>query len=176
MEKIGNNLKGIYRDVLIEPGRGAVFDSGWNSNTIVDQCRMLLAGFIRQDSSAGVQQLAVGQGDQNWDNDGIPTTDPETTTTLVNAHAPSIAHGDLDFIYLDAADNPTAGPTNRLQISATLEPDYPPPLSGMTTYPLREFGLFGQYDGSSYMINCIRHPVIHKGATATLIRVIRLYF
>lgn len=176
MEKICRNMKGIYRDVLLEPDKGAVFDSGWNSNTIVDQCRMLLAGFIRQDTAAGVQHLAVGQGDQGWDDNGIPATDPETTTSLLNAHTPPITHSDLDFIYLDDSDNPAAGPTNRVQISATLEPDYPPPLPGQTTYPLREFGLFGEYDGSSFMINCIRHPVIHKGATATLIRVIRLYF
>lgn len=176
MEKIATNLKGIYRDILMEPEQEIVFDSGWNSNTIVDQCRMLLAGFIGQDSSAGVQHLAVGQGDPAWDDSGIPVTDPETTTSLVNAHSPPIDHTVLDFTYLDATDNPTTGPTSRLQISATLNPDYPPPLPGMTTYPLREFGLFGQYDGSYYMINCIRHPVIHKGATATLIRTVRLFF
>ena len=118
-------MKGIYRDILKEPGKGTVFDSGWNSNTIVDRCRMLMAGFISQDTSAGVQHLAVGQGDAVWDNDGIPETDPQTTTTLFNAYTPPILHLDLDFTYLDTADNPTAGPTSRLQISATLGPDYP---------------------------------------------------
>ncbi len=176
MEKIGNNLKGIYRDVLTEPGKDVVFDSGWNSNTIVDQCRMLLAGFIRQDSSVGVRHLAVGQGDPAWDNSGIPLTDPQTATSLASAYDPPIDHSVLDFTYLDSLGNPTTGPTSQLQISATLNPDYPPPLSGLTTYPLREFGLFGEYDGSFYMINCIRHPVIHKGATATLIRTVRLFF
>lgn len=176
MEKIGNNLRGIYRDVLLEPGKGEVFDSGWNSNTIVDRCRMLLAGFIGQDTSSGVQYLAVGQGDSNWDSAGIPATDPETTISLVNGHTPPIDHSQLDFTYLDDSDNPTAGPTTRIQISATLPPDYPPPLAGLTTYPLREFGLFGEFGGTDYMINCIRHPVIHKGATATLIRTVRLFF
>lgn len=175
MQKMSNNLKGIYRDIIKEPGIGTVYDSGWNSNAIVDQCRMLLAGFISQDSSAGVQYLAVGQGDQNWDDTGIPITDP-ATTSLVRPHMPPIVHAELDFIYLDSANNPTVGPTNRLEISATLAPNYPPPLVGMTTFPLREFGLFGQYDGTDFMINCIRHPVIHKGATATLIRTVRLFF
>jgi hypothetical protein len=41
---------------------------------------------------------------------------------------------------------------------------------------LREFGLFGQLAGSDYMLNSIRHPVIHKDGDATLIRVVRLYF
>lgn len=36
--------------------------------------------------------------------------------------------------------------------------------------PLREFGLF---DGKDYMINGVRHPVIHKDAASTLVRVIR---
>ena len=40
---------------------------------------------------------------------------------------------------------------------------------------------FGKYvDESSieheYMIDCIRHPVIHKDESATLNRVVRLYF
>lgn len=183
MEKIGNNLKGIYRDILKEPGRGIVFDSGWNNNTIVDQCRLLLAGLIRQDvpkvtpnqdTSFGVQYLAVGQGDTAWDNGNIPK--PKTSTTsLHNAYTPY--HTSLDFTYLDELGEPTNdGPTSRLQVSAKLKPGYPPISDGMSTYPLREFGLFGKCGDQIFMINCIRHPVIHKGANATLIRTVRLFF
>ncbi|PID86942.1 MAG: hypothetical protein CSB13_01845 [Chloroflexi bacterium] len=176
MEKVTNGLRGMYRDIIKDPENNIYIDSGWKSNTIVDRCRMLLAGFMRSDSSSGIQFLAVGQGDTVWDGGTVPVTNPATTTNLINPHMPPIAAADLDFTYLDDLDNPVSGPTARLQISATLAPDYPPPLPGLTTYPLREFGLFGEFDGSSYMINSIRHPVIHKGATASLIRVVRLYF
>lgn len=182
MESIGHALKGRYRDILTEPGRGVVFDSGWNSNTIVDRCRMLLAGFMRSDTSSGIQYLAVGRGDESWDA-GIPLTGLETTIALLN-QAPDaappyehpIAVDDLTFNYLDASETPVGGPTPRLQITATLPPGVPQPLGAGTTYPLREFGLFGRFGGTDYMINTIRHPVIHKGPTATLIRVVRLYF
>ena len=169
-------LRGIYRDVLKEPRRGVIHDSGWRSNTVVDRCRTLLAGFMRSDGSNGIQYLAVGQGEAAWD-DGIPPTDPVTTVGLTNQAAdPPVGVAGLDFAYLDASDAPVAGPTQRLQVSATLPPGYPAPLAGGDTYPLREFGLFGRFDTTDYMINCIRHPVIHKGPTATLIRMVRLYF
>ncbi len=131
---------------------------------------------MRGDTSNGIQYLAVGQGEEDW-GDGIPDTIPATTFNLANQAADTpIEVGDLDFVYLDESDSPVSGPTQRLQISATLLPGYPAPIGGGTTYPLREFGLFGNYDGADYLINTIRHPVIHKGPTATLIRVVRLYF
>ncbi len=182
METIRQALKGTYRDILIEPGRGVIFDSGWNNNTIVDTCRMLLAGFMKSDSTSGIQYLAVGQGLESWDAD-IPDIVPATTDALMskalNTPPPykhPIVAADLDFAYLNASEKVVAGPTPRLQIKATLSPGVPQPVGGGTTYPLREFGLFGRFDNTDYMINCIRHPVIHKGPTATLIRSVRLYF
>lgn len=168
-------LRGIYRDVIKEPDRGVVFDSGWNNNTIVDRCRMLLAGFMRSDASSGIKHLAVGQGAEAWDDSGIPPTDPAATIALTD-QAADTPITTLDFTYLDDSDNPVSGPTQRLQVSATLDPGYPAPVGGGATYPLREFGLFGTFDSTDFMINCIRHPVIHKGPTATLIRVVRLHF
>jgi hypothetical protein len=88
----------------------------------------------------------------------------------------------LELVYLNDLDEAVTVPTPRLQITATLEEGVPPaPEPQVSTYPLREFGLFGKYvDDSSieheYMIDCIRHPVIHKDESATLIRVVRLYF
>lgn len=78
--------------------------------------------------------------------------------------------------YLDETNNEVSAATSRLQITAIMEPGYPVPLAPLTTYPLREFGLFGRFGGTDYMINSIRHPLIHKDETATLIRMIRLYF
>lgn len=175
MEIIGSTMQGIYRDILKDPTHRVIYDSGWNSNTIVDQCRILLAGFMRRDTSSGIQYLAVGRGEEVWDDDGIPDTNPSTTIALVNQAAdPPVAN--LDFVYLNEAGNTVAEATQRIQITGTLGPGYPVPLGGGTTYPLREFGLFGRFGSTDFMINCVRHPVIHKGPAATLIRVVQLYF
>jgi len=165
----------MYRDVLTAGDGRILYDSGWASNTIVDRCRILLAGFIKNESSSGIRFLAVGQGLEDWDAAGPPPSDP-TTTDLVTRYNPPIPVDRLSLAYLDEEAEVVANPTNRLQITATLEPGYPPPLAPLNTYPLREFGLFGSFESDDYMINNIRHPVIHKDAATTLVRVIRLYF
>lgn len=171
------SIHGIYRDVLRDRERRVVHDSGWVSNTIVTRCRVLLASFVKNDpAAAGIRYLAVGRGDAAWDADGIPATNPDATTALVQAHEPPIDVGALAVDYLDAAGDVQQTPAASIQITATLEPGYPPPVAGLNTYPLREFGLFGELGGTPFMINSIRHPVIHKDAGATLIRVVRLYF
>lgn len=173
MESIGSALKGVYRDVLIEPDRGVVFDSGWNSNTIVKSCRILLAAFMRKEgSSLGIQHLAVGEGAVEWDEE-IPSVDPESTGSLVKPASEKIELTDANFTYLDEDDGISESRSPRLQIKATLVPGFPV----NDSYALREFGLFGSFDGAEdVMINCVRHPVIYKGPNATLLRKIRLYF
>ena len=172
MERIGALIRGMYRDVLIAGDGRILYDSGWAVNTIVDRCRILLAGFMKNESSSGIQFLAVGQGSKDWDDKGTPPPDV-TSTDLVNRYNPTIPVNRLSLAYLDEEPQPqvVVNPTHRLQITATLEPGYP-----SNTYPLREFGLFGRFEGNDYMINNIRHPVIHKDAAATLVRTIRLYF
>ena len=175
-------IKGIYRDILKNKDDIIVFDSGWNSNTIVIGCRTLLAGFVKNDSPKGIQYLAVGQGKQEWDAlwdaANPPAPAPEEVTNLENPHAVTKLFDKLELLYLDENDLRIndGKKTSRLQIKATLEPGYPAPLAPLKTYPLREFGLFGKFEDDDYMINCIRHPVIHKDESATLERVIRLYF
>lgn len=176
MQIIGDSIKGVYHDILKGPNNNIIYDSGWVSNTIVDRCRMLLAAFMKNDPSDGIQYLYVGKGLETWDTDGAPASDPATTTGLVSPYSEPIMVSDLELVYLDENDAEEAGPTTRLQITATLDPGYPAPISPLTTYPLREFGLFGKFGGDPYMIDCIRHPVIHKDVSATLIRVVRLYF
>jgi len=175
MNYMGGQLKGIYRDILKNSHGSILHDSGWMANTIVERCRILLAGFISNDSSNGIHHLAFGQGLAAWDDSGPPVPDP-AATGLVTPYDPPIAFGALTVSYLDEGNSEVSAPTSRLQITAILEPGYPAPLAPLTTYPLREFGLFGRFDGTDYMINSIRHSVIHKDASATLIRRIRLYF
>ena len=172
MKKRDVLIKGIYRDILKRKDETIIYDSGWASNTIVDRCRMLLAGFMKNDPSDGIQYLAVGRGLQVWDTTGAPVPNTETTTNLIDRFDPPIQVSDLVIVYLNDDETISTTPTTRLQITATLPTNYPTP----ETYPLREFGLFGRLNGVDFMINNIRHPVIHKDSSSTLIREIRLSF
>ena len=183
MEKIVASMRGIYRDILKDQNNTVIFDSGWVSNVIVNRCRILLAAFMKNDpnkQARGIQRLKIGQGEESWDNDGTPVPDASLTGLLDPAPF-SIEAADLEVVYLDNNNLEGHIPNPRLQITATLGTDQPPPPSpGLSFYSLREFGLFGEYiDGGEvyeYMIDCIRHPVIRKNVAATLIRVVRLYF
>jgi hypothetical protein len=170
------SIRGIYRDVLLRPDGRVEHDGGWVRNTIVTRCRVLLTAFIGNEPSAGIQYLAVGRGSDAWDTGGIPASDPDATTDLVQRYAPHKNFSELEVAYLNAQDQTQEAPSPRLQVTATLGPGYPVPLPGGRTYPLREFGLFGRLGDDDFMINSIRHPVIHKDEAATLIRVVRLYF
>lgn len=170
-------IQGIFRDVVEDADRGVVYDSGWVSNTIATSCRVLLASFINNDPSAnGIRYLAVGRGDEIWDSEGAPAPDPETSTALVQGYEPPLDVAKLEVVYLNAAGEVEPNPTSSIRIKATLEADYPEPLTGLSTYPLREFGLFGELGGVPYMLNCVRHPRIDKAASETLIREVRLSF
>ena len=187
----GYAIKGMYRDILSRPDGSVTFDSGWHSNTIVKRCRILIAGFMKNDTALGIQYLQVGQDNGSWDGNP-PPPDPAATQGLTSAcpdrpitvipAAPISGQQYLEMLYLDASGKPAGAGvmTNILQIKAILVPGYPAPTQSNTYYPLREFGLFGQFglSGTSepYMINCVRHPVIYKDKTATLVREIKLTF
>ncbi|HMS82454.1 MAG TPA: hypothetical protein PKD12_02240 [Nitrospira sp.] len=176
MERVASTIKGLYRDRLYGADGRLLQDRGWQHNTILDGCRMLLAGFMMNETASGIALLAVGQGHPSWDVDGVPAASPSATTGLLNRFNPPIPFTDLDVVYLDGIDQVVAERSMRLQITATLAPGYPAPVMSATSYPLREFGLFANLNGQEVMINTIRHPVLHKDEASTLIRVIRLYF
>jgi len=166
--------KGIYQDRLVR-AENQIIDFGWNSNIIVDRCRYLLAAFMKGDTSSGIQTLKVGRGLESWDN-----ISPEPPTRIIEQLTdPSpidIPIGSSQIEYLDATGNSTPGPTQRLRITLTLGVDSPPVASGKTSYPLREFGIFGLFGTEEYMIDYVRHPVIHKQAADILDRTIHLIF
>lgn len=174
------SIRGIYRDILKDKNNNTILDSGWNSNVIVNNCRIQLAAFMRNDSPKGIQCLKVGIGDPAWDTNGLPEPDNTVTGLVAKDHIFPVRGEKLVLFYLDENNVESDTPTNRLQITTTLEDNEPPPLpelGHLSSYPLREFGLFGEFpDGTEYMIDHITHPVIHKDITATLIRVVRLYF
>lgn len=169
--------KGIYRDTLIGSDGRVQFDSGWTSNTIVLRCHILIASFMLNNSAAsGVQYMAVGQGNQAWDNLAELPDTPDDANSLVNQFGGTIPMAQLAPTYLDENREPTTAETRTLQLTATLGENFPTPPEGRAAYPLREFGLFGSFDGQPYMINSIRHRVIHKDTASTLVRTIQLTF
>jgi hypothetical protein len=179
MQTFALHLKGIYRDIMTAPDGTVLHDSGWHSNTIVDRCRILLAGFIRNDTTSGIQHLQVGQGNASWDANGAPAPTAGATALVAPAADAPIAFANLEVAYLSSGGTTlpaTDPPTPQIQITATLPAGYPAPLAGGSIYPLREFGLFGRFGGTLYMINNVRHPVIFKEASTTLTRIVRLYF
>lgn len=163
--------RGRYRDRLLT-AEGRVMDRGWRSNTVVDRARFLIAAFMRGDGPSGITRLLVGRGDAAWDS-ASPGSPPRSTQQLLDPAPFEVALSPAAIEYLDAAGEPTAGPTNRLRVVVTLGANEP---AGPDPYPLREFGLFGSFGGEPYMINYVRHAVIHKPADATLERTIQLVF
>ena len=176
MENVGSGLRGSYRDVLRDAGGAVVWDRGWRSNTIVGDCRRLLATFMRgAPGSAGVLGLQVGAGSAAWDATGPPAP-PAGQTALVDPSPFTVPPADLQIDFLDAGVI-SATPTSRIQIEATLGPGTPPwPDGGHPTGNLREFGLVGDLDGTPVLINYVTHPVIAKDPASTLERTIWLQF
>lgn len=167
-------LKGIYRDYLITAD-GKLMDRGWRSNSIVDRCRELLAAFMRGDSALGVQFLALGRGDNSWDSQ--PPEKPGPGSIQLTDSSPVIINvSEMTLEYLNAVGAVVTGPTNHVQIAVILAPGSLPIDQGETSYPLREFGLFGRFGADDYMINYVRHPVINVAPDDAFTRTIRLIF
>lgn len=182
MDEQGPGLQGIYRDALHDRDGRLIFDSGWRSNTILDGFRMLLAGFVKNEAPpspagapVGIRALALGQGDPAWDTQR-PVAPPVNATALVNPYAEMLPLDRLRLVYLGASGEEVVEPTGRLQITATLGEGFPRPPAGLTYAPLREFGLMAAFGARQVLINSIRHPLLNKDVTTTLIRVIRLNF
>ncbi len=107
-------IKGIYRDRLLDAGGQLVFDSEWKSNLIVTNCRVLLAGFMRNEVSArGIRNLQVGQGDPAWDTTPPPAPPPSSNTLVDNTTKFTIPVANLILQYLNDSDAIVPGPTER---------------------------------------------------------------
>jgi hypothetical protein len=162
--------------VLCDAYGRVLWDRGWHRNTIVLNCRRLLAGFMAGPTmSLGIQGLRVGQGSNAWDLTSPPTPLP-TQTALVDPNPFLLSGSALQIDFLDGG-TVTSTPTNRLQIIATLGPNVPPwPDANHVSGNLREFGLVGRLNGAETLINYVTHPVIVKDPASTLTRTIWLVF
>ncbi|WP_432949924.1 hypothetical protein ACQPXM_17740 [Kribbella sp. CA-253562] len=175
-ETATDRLSGRYRDVLLGHDGRVVWDRGWRSNTIVGDCRKLLAALVRGAPAAtGITGLRVGAGLAAWDASGPPTA-TSGTTRLVDPNPFTAGPAALRMDFLTAA-TVSATPTNRLQIHVTLGPNLPSwPDGNHPVSSLREFGLAATLDGAPVLLNYVTHPVIAKDPASTLQRTIWLTF
>ena len=173
-----NTLRGTYRDRLFDAHRQLVWDRGWCNNTIVLDCRRLLAGFmLGSTDTLGIQALHVGAGLDSWDTTVNPPPQP-TDTALIDPRPFAIPRANLDVTFLEPnSEANSLLPTNRIQIRATLGPNVPPwPDANHPTSTLREFSLVARLNGANVLVNNVRHTAIAKDPASTLERTIWLVF
>jgi hypothetical protein len=169
-------LHGSWQDV-IRNASGAVIDkTRIRSNAIVVDCRRILASFMAGAPTLGIQGMLFGTGLSAWDVDGPPAASPaQTALTDPNPYLVPAASLQIDF--LDDIGTVVPGPTNRLQIVATLGPGQPSwPDANHVAGSLREFALVGELNGSPALINYVTHPVINKDPANSLERTLWLVF
>ncbi len=177
-ERLLFTLHGVVRDVLRDSAGRVVWDSGWNKNAIVDDCRRLLSSFMRGApiGALGIQGLQVGAGLAAWDAPPGPPPASTSQTALVDPQPFLLPKAALQLDFL-AGPVVSATPTNRLQIAATFGPGVPPwPDGSHSSATLREFGLVAELEGLPVLINYRTHPAIPKDPASTLERTIWLTF
>ena len=174
---VTQNLHGMYRDVVRNAQGIVTFDSRWQRNAIVADCRRLLAGFMRGvPATLGIQGLQVGAGLAAWDQPPGPPPAGPGQTALVDTQPFTVPPANLQIDFLQGG-TATANPTDRLQVVATLGPGVPPwPDASHPTGTLREFGLFGRIAGAPVLINYVTHLPVVKDPASTLTRTIWLVF
>lgn len=169
-------LSGRWQDVIRDRSGIITHRTEVRPNTIVVDCRRILASFVAGASSLGIQGMLFGSGLAAWDIGGLPAAaSAQTVLTDPNPFLVPAANLQIDFV--DDVGAVVAGPTNRLQIIATLGPGDPPwPDVNHVAGSLREFGLVGELDSSPALINYVIHPVINKDPASTLERTLWLVF
>lgn len=172
-------LYGQFHDVLYDAGGNRIWDRGWVRNTIVADCRRLLAGFVRGTPtvSEAVVGLAVGAGLPAWDGSGPPSPSP-TQAALVDANPHLVPRAQLQLEFINPSNGTiSAQPTGTLQLKAILGPGVPAwPDGNHATSTLREFGLVARLNGTNVLINYRTHIAIAKDPASTLERTIWLVF
>lgn len=166
---------GYYNDVLIHCDSGNIIDRGWRHNRIVHSSDILIASMMKgMDDIQGILYIALGTGLEEWD-DINPFATPETSQLSNEFLRIRVEAEQIGFI--DALNQPSLTPTNRLEVSAEfigaeiVEGEY---------LSLREFGLFGgnatDDANSGHLINYVIHPRIDLTPNATLRRRLHLTF
>lgn len=167
--------KGYYKDVLIDPQGNIIWDSGWQSNLIVNNCNILLAMLMKDHQGIkGILYCAFGEGDETWDSKrSIPLL---TDTQLTNEVFRKSILSD-QILYLNSNGQPINTPSTLLEICVEIRGEE---FISNGSQPLREFGLFGgdatDNANSGYMIDHVTHERYDLTSELTLNRKIRLTF
>jgi len=166
-------LKGIWRDEQLDASGRVRRVGEWRSNLVVASCDRLLAALMKREPGVGgILFWAVGRGEEGWDA-SLPT--PRPANTRLTAEVARLALAPAQVVYLDAAGQPSAAPTERLEVTARFTGS---DLGGSVR--LREFGLFGgdatATANSGIMVNQVIHPRIDLGPDDTLRRTVQLTF
>ena len=172
---INKALSGRYRDRLFNPQGYLLWQSSWCSNRILHNCDRLLAALLK--GEVGMQGLlywAVGEGQPSWDA-LLPNPEPTNTRLTQEVVRLPLAPGQIN--YIDAQDNSSTTPTQRLEILLDLDGST---LVESGFQSLREFGLFGGNatltPNSGFMINQVIHPRIDVAPGMILSRTLQLTF
>lgn len=164
--------KGEHQDILLGPTGEVIWTRSWQSNTIVNGLREVLAGLIKGDPAVKpLNYWAVGTGDPAWDNGARPEG-PELVerTQLYN----EVARKELGSDQITFVGGTLS---NQLQIRADF---VAADISGSDeNRKIREFGLFangGTDSNSGMMINHRVHPRIDLQEGFPLQRILLLTF
>ena len=158
---VGEITDRIYKNgVLIEERVG--------HNLIVNSFLKLVMALLKgQPGFSGIGYWAVGSGASSWDTN-LP--DPEINATVLTAEIGRVKIQPSEITFLDANYNPSANPTNILQIKHTFGTN---DCNGVW----REFGIFGGQASATantgLMINKKHHKIITKTSDMTIERTMR---
>lgn len=164
--------------------RGEVWDYGIDSvtgertllhhghNLVVDSASILIACLMKgKEGIGGVKYFAVGKGSSNWSNEAPPLPDAPTSHLVAETYRKVI--NPADVVFIDAANEVSQSPTNRIQITVTFN-------ENEANGELREIGIFGgdatDKADSGIMVNCKYHPLIYKTTGMKLERIVRFTF
>lgn len=178
MEYPGSFIKGAYRDQLFDAEGIVTYDSGWNDNTIMNSFHRLLARLVRHDDALFKTQpislvMRFGKYSHTWASP--PTVAPDDENLNEPWNFVLQEKQGLEVAYLDDNGVVQTNPSNRVQLIATLGPKMPED----AVCPLGEFAVyirFGTSNDHIHIINHVRHHLISKASTDTLIRQIRFTF
>lgn len=169
-EQTNGKFIGEVTDRLIDAKTGELIEERVYNNLVVDSCSVLIAGLMKGTLS-GMQYFAVGAGSSSWVNDSLPSPAATDVALLNETYRKAITANDVTFI--DASNNESATPTNRLQVKVSFT-------EAEANGELRELGLFGgnatTTRNSGLMLNRKIHPLIYKTSGMILERIIRFTF
>ena len=183
MEYPGSFIKGTYRDQLFDAEGIMKYDSGWNDNTIMNSFHVLLARLVTHDADLFKDQprslvMRFGKFSNAWTSLAVAPAEENLTDPYPDFFLQE--NSGLVVAYLDDNGVAQTNPSNRVQITTTLGPKMP----ADAVCPLGEFAVYIRYgtpannpvSPDDHIINHVRHYLISKAPTDTLIRQIRFTF